>query len=396
MPGPHVTRQPNPARARLATAAVFALNGFIYASWVLHVPTIRDRLDLSPAALGLALLAIAAGSLFSMPLAGNVIQRVGSGRVTRLFAFLNPVALVPMVLAPNLATLVLALVVYGALTGALDVAMNAQGVAVERRLNRPVLSSFHAAWSLGSLAGAALGTLALAAGMATATHVLSVAVTFLLVAAIAAPALLPAGAELYAPGPAPSARGTRRWSFRLLPGVLLLGSLGFLGLLGEGAMADWSGVYYRDVLGVAAGLTGVGYVAFTLAMTVGRVFGDTARARLGGRVVVIGGAALAALGLAGALFMQAPLLAAVGFGLFGLGVANIVPVLFDAASRGNAAGPAIAQVSTLGYLGFLAGPPLLGFVAEATSLKAALGVVAAFVALIALLSARAIPPRPAD
>lgn len=372
------------AAARWGTSAVFFLNGFIFASWVLHVPTVRDKLNLSPAQLGLALLGIAVGSLLTMPATGAFVARFGSRRVTRVFALLNPLVLSPLLLAPNLGTQMLALVAYGAVSGGLDVAMNAQGVAVERALRKAVLSSFHAWWSLGGLAGAALGSLALSLGAAPLAHVGSVSLVFLIVAALAGSCLLAPAHDLRE---TPGGRPHGRRGLRAVPPVLwLLGALGFLGLLSEGAVADWSAVYYRDELGASAGGAGLGYAAFTLTMTVGRLLGDSWRARFGGELVLRGGAALAALGLLGALLAPSPFTAALGFAACGLGIANIVPVLFDAASRTGNAGPAIAQVSTLAYLGFLAGPPLVGFVAQGAGLSAGLGLVVALSALIALLS----------
>lgn len=371
------------ARARVATSAVFFLNGFVFASWALHIPFVREKLALSTGVLGLALLAIAVGSLVAMPLVGGLVARHGSAPVTRLLVLLNPLALLPLLLAPNLPVQIAVFLLYGAVTGGLDVAMNAQGVTVERTLGKPVLSSFHAAWSFGSLGGAGLGSLALGAGLAPGAHGAVVTVVFLAVALLSLAPLLGGDAEAAPAGDRPRRRG-------LVPGALLLGLLGFLGLLAEGALNDWSALYYRDELGATPAAAGIGFIAFTAAMTVGRVLGDLARARLGGMGVLGGGAALAAVGLTLALLVASPVPTALGFALFGLGIANIVPVLFDAASRAGEPGPAIAQVSTLGYLGFLVGPPLIGFVAQVVGLPAALGLVAAFAALIALLSGRAV------
>ena len=381
---PAPTVSPSAVRARWATAAVFFLNGFTFASWALHVPTVKNKLGLTPAVLGLALLAIAVGSLLTMPPTGRWVARWGSRPVTRAFAVVNPLTLLPLLLAPSLIWQVLALALYGAVSGGLDVAMNAQGLAVERRLGRPVLSSFHAAWSLGGLLGAALGSLALAWGAGATAHVTVVAAVFFALALLAGPALLPREDDLNeVEGAQPTARR------RLSPTILLLGALGFLGLLAEGAVSDWSALYYRSVLGSGPGASGLGYVAFTFAMTAGRLSGDWARARFGGAAVLRGGAALCALGLAGALLIASPLPSALGFAAAGLGLANLVPVIFDAAGQTGNAGTSIAQVSTLAYLGFLVGPPLVGFVAQLASLPAGLGLVAALAGVIALLGGRA-------
>ncbi len=382
---------PHAVRARWATAAVFFLNGFTFATWALHIPNVKAKLGLTTGVLGLALLAIAVGSLLSMPPTGALVARWGSRAVTRAYALANPLTLLPLLLAPNLIWQVLALTLYGAVTGGLDVAMNAQGVAVERRLGRPVLSSFHAAWSLGSLVGAGLGSLVLGWGVGALAHMSAVAAVFFALALLAGPVLLPKRDDLNEEAEAEGAGAGERpagWR-RLSPAILLLGALGFLGLLAEGAVSDWSTLYYRSVLGSGPGAAGVGFIAFTFAMTAGRLSGDWARARFGGAALLRGGAALCALGLAGALLIASPLLSAVGFAAAGLGLANLVPVIFDAAGRTGNAGTSIAQVSTLAYLGFLAGPPLVGFVAEGAGLPAGLGLVAALAAAIALLGGRA-------
>ena len=372
---------------RVATSVMFFINGLVFATWVLHIPDVRDALRLSDAQVGTAILGIAVGSMFSMPLSGRWIMRYGSAAVTRLFAALFCLSLPLPFLAGNLGTLFLALAALGLTSGAMDVAMNAQGVAVERRLKRPVLSSFHAWFSLGNLAGALAGSLLLGLGVGLWTHVLGILAVSLLAVGVCALRLLPRRYDSHEGEAAPAAPEISvPWiqRFRLSPLVASMGLLCFLGMLAEGATGDWSGLYFRDVLAATGGLVGLGYAAFTLAMTLGRTFGDRWRSRYGDGPLVIAGALLGGLGVLTAVLSSSPLLAGLGYALTGLGAANIVPVLYGAAGRTmNARG--IAQVATLGYLGFLAGPPLIGYVSHLLNLRAGLLVIALSLLLVAVL-----------
>lgn len=375
----------SPARsetARRALDSIFLVNGILYATWAVNIPAVRDHLGLTAAQVGLALLAVGLGSLASMPLTGGWTARFGSARVTRVAVVLAMLSLLPPLLAPNLATLLLALAVMGAANGALDVAMNAQGVTVERRLARPIMSRFHAYFSLGGVVGALLGTL-LVGRVPLLAHGLLVVGATTLAGAVAGRLLLP---DLPDPQMA-DARGGRSPA-RLSPAVLLLGALCFLGMLSEGANYDWAALYFRDVLGLAGGNSGIGYAAFVIAMTLGRWFGDAARARLGDERTVRAGALLTAAGLGLALLVRDPLPATLGFALSGLGLSNVVPVLYGTAGHALA-GRGIAQVATIGYAGFLLGPPAIGFVAEHVGLPAALGLALAGAVLVAALGGRA-------
>lgn len=367
--------------ARRARGVVFLVNGVLYATWAVNIPAVRDHLGLTAAQVGLALLAVGLGSLATMPLTGRWTARFGSARVTWPAVVLAMLSLLPPLLAPNLLTLALTLALLGAANGALDVAMNAQGVTVERRLARPVMSRFHAYFSLGGVVGALLGTL-LVGRVPLLDHGLLVVGVTTLAGVLAGRLLLP---DL--PGPQGEA-GTRGSSARLGPAVLLLGSLCFLGMLSEGANYDWAALYFRDVLEVAGGGAGIGYAAFVMAMTLGRWFGDRVRTRLGDERTVRAGALLTAAGLALALLVRAPLPATLGFALSGLGLSNVVPVLYGTAGHALA-GQGIAQVATIGYAGFLLGPPVIGFVAQHVGLPGALGIALAGAALVAALGGRA-------
>ncbi|MDP9411873.1 MAG: MFS transporter, partial [Actinomycetota bacterium] len=249
---------PGLRRARLAVAAVFFINGVALGSWFVRIPAVQQGLSLGEGLLGLALLGAAVGALVSMPLAGALISRFGSRRVVGATALLLPLSVVLPALAPGLLLLVGAVAVVGAANGALDVSMNSQAVAVEREYGRPIMSSFHAAFSFGGLAGATLGGLVASAGVAPLPHLAAVAALGVVAAALAYRALLPASADAADEGEPAFARPTRA--------LLGLGVISFCVLLGEGAMSDWSAVYLDGTLETGPGFAAAGYAAFSLAM----------------------------------------------------------------------------------------------------------------------------------
>lgn len=371
--------------ARLAVLAVFFLNGFGFASWVVRIPAVQERLALGAGLLGVALLGGAVGSLLSMPLTGWLVSRLGSRPVVGVTAVSLGVVLAPLALAPSLPAFVAALVLAGAAVGALDVSMNAQAVAVEKGYGRPIMSSFHASFSLGGLAGAASGGLVASWGVGVAPHLLGIAALIFVATIPAYRALLPSGVDRRT-----DEEEGKKTPFLVRPTRALagLGVIAFCVLLGEGAMADWSAVYLKGTLGTGPGLAAAGYAAFSLAMAAGRLSGDRLIARFGAaRVVRIGGA-VAALGLGASLVAGEPLFALVGFASAGAGFSVIFPAALSAAGRSREmpTGPAIAAVSSAGYFGFLVGPPTIGFVAELAGLGGGLYVVVALSVAIVLLA----------
>lgn len=373
---------------RVAVGTVFLLNGLLLASWVPYIPLIKTAHGLGDGALGRVLLAMAVGAVAVLPAAGWLVGRLGSRRVTLLAAAALALGLPVPVIAPSATLVAVALACFGGANATLDVAMNAQGVAVEAALGRPVLSSFHGLFSLGGLVGAALAVGAMAVGVPAVAHVSAVTVGALAVLGAVSGAMLPSAPRVAARTP------VFAWPPRRLLG---LGGLTFCALLAEGAMGDWSAVYLRDDLGTPPALAGAGFAVFSLAMAAGRFGGDRLAARVGPvRLLRLSGG-LAAGGLAAALIAGHPTAAIVGAGLVGLGLANSIPVLFGAAGRmpGLAAGTGLAAVATAGYGGFLAGPPAIGLVADALGLPVALGLVALACALIALGAGFARPTRAA-
>jgi predicted MFS family arabinose efflux permease len=370
-------------RARWAVLGIFLLNGVGVASWAAHIPFIKEKFGLNEATLGLALLAIAAGSVGTLLLGGPIVARFGSRMMTLVGAFVFCADLPLLIVAPTFPLLILALVCFGACLGAMEVAANVQAFGIEERYARPIMSTFHALFSVGGLLGAAVAGWSLAEGIPPITHMLIVALVLGVLTAAGMRHLLPTDKQH------PSEA-----SGIILPSGprLGLGVLAFFALVAEGAMADWSAVYLRDTLLTTAGFAATGYATFSLAMAVGRLSGDAIRTRLHSRLVVQISAAMAAVGMGTALFSGQPLIALIGFACVGLGLANIVPVLFTAAGRtpGVATGTGIAAVATAGYFGFLIGPPMIGFVAQHTSLTGGLALVALSLALTAGLAGQAL------
>lgn len=381
----------DPRRARLAVAVLFFLNGFSVATWVVRIPDVQRALALSAGALGVALLGAAAGALVAMPIAGRLVSRFGSRAVVTGMAVAYAATLALPALAPGFPWLVAALVLNGACNGSLNVAVNAHALLVSRVLARPILSGLHALFSGGGLAGAALGGVVAAAGAGAALHLAVVGALMLLAALVARGALLTPGRERDGGG----AEGGHGVPHRPRERVVVLGVLAFAVLFAEGAMGDWSAVYLRDVAGAGPGLAASGYAAFSVMMALGRLVGDRLTAWVGAHRLVGFGAALATLGVALALAQPHTLAVAIGFGAVGGGLATAFPSVMSAASRvpGTTAGDGIAAVATLGYFGLLAGPPVIGFVAQGTSLRGGLALVGLACAVTAVL-ARVLRERP--
>lgn len=383
-------------RPRVATAAMFFVSGSVIGTWAGSVPYVRDRLDVSTSTIGLCLLAMAAGSVLAMIVVGRELDRRSSARLTRLGALLVPLTGVLPLLAPSPIGLALALFALGVANGVLDVSMNAHGVAVEQAQEQPVMSSLHGGWSLGGLVGAGAVALGHVAGIDPRVEA-AVFCALLLVgglwfgrhlgdASAATQAAPNAGAAADAGGEGAQARFVRPSR-----AVLLIGSLSAMLFIAEGAITDWSALYLDRDLGAAAAVAAVAYAGFAGGMAIGRFCGDAINRRVGPLRLLRWGSAAAALMLAATLLTGEPLLALPALALAGLGLANGVPLLFSAAGRSRemSPGPAIAAVSTMSYGGLLAGPPLLGFVADLTSLPWALSLTVALTAVVALAAGRA-------
>jgi MFS family permease len=373
-------------RARAAVTVVFFAHGALFGTWVARIPAIQNDLALGEAELGIALFGATLGGLVGLVLAGWIVSRNGSrtavARGEPLFALLLP----PLAVAPNLPSLAAALFAFGVAAGAVDVAMNAHGLAVERRRGRPILSSFHAGWSFGGLAGAAAGALAARADVDPLLHFACTALVLGASALLASRWLLPTEADR-SETPARLCRPPRR--------LAALGVLAFCGLFAEGAAADWSAVYLAGPLASGAGVAALGFAAFSVAMASFRLVGDRLTTRWGPVALTRRGGLLAGGGLALALLIGEPAAALVGFACMGAGLAAIVPIAFRAAGSlpGVPAGVGIAALTTVGYGAFLVGPPLIGLTAELIGLPRALAIVVLLLGCLVLLARSTQPPR---
>jgi len=363
-------------RLRVVVTVFFFIDGFIFASWAVRIPAVRQQVAASPALLGLALLGASAGAVATMAITGRLCRRFGSRRVTTVAAVWLSLALLLPPLARSAVWLGLGLVVFGIGYGGLNVAMNSVAVDLVAAARRPIMPSFHAAWSFGGLAGSAAGGL-LAPHLAPFGHLALVTVLGLIVTAAGGRVLLrhpvPPAPEDTEPSPG---RPGKTWRV-----VALFGLIALCGAYGEGAIADWGALHLQQDLGAGAGLAAAGYSAFAVAEACGRLFGGRLLARFGQTPVLVAGGLTACAGMLAAALAPFLALALAGFALTGLGVANLFPAAMTRA--GLLAGPnGVAAASTLGYGGFLLGPPAIGFLASSVSLGTGLTTVS-FLALIA-------------
>ncbi|MFJ1550425.1 MFS transporter [Streptomyces sp. NPDC088246] len=367
------TAPPSLTRLRTALTVFFALDGFLFAGWVVRIPAIKHQTGASASTLGLALLGVSAGAVVTMMLTGRLCRRFGSHPVTVACGVLLPLSIALPAQTHSALALGLVLLVFGAAYGGINVAMNSAAVDLVAALRRPVMPSFHAAFSLGGMVGAGLGGL-VAGGLSPATHLFVLTGIGLLVTAAAGPVLL----RQPAPKPAPTADDAekpRRPDGRARRMVLLFGVIALCTAYGEGALADWGALHLEQDLHAHPGIAAAGYSLFALAMTAGRLSGTALLERLGQTRTLVAGGATAAAGMLLGSLAPTTWLALLGFAVTGLGLANIFPVAVGRA--GELAGPGgVAAASTLGYGGMLLGPPAIGFLADWFSLPAALTTVA--------------------
>lgn len=370
---------------RVAITAFFALDGFIFSGWVVRIPDIKHQTHASAGALGLALLGVSAGAVLTMMLTGRLCRRYGSHPVTVVWMVVLALSVALPPLTHSAPALGAVLLVFGAAYGGVNVSFNAAAVDLVAAVRRPIMPSFHAAFSLGGMVGAGVG--GLVAGFLSPTrHLLGITVLGLLVTAVAGRSLL----RHEPPVPpvddrVPAAAGTGRAA--RVAGRWLVVGFGLVALCdayGEGAMADWGALHLKQDLTASAGTAAAGYACFALAMTAGRLSGTALLGRLGRARTVIAGGAVAAVGMLLGSLAPSVWVALAGFAVTGLGLANIFPVAIErAGALAGASGVAIA--STLGYGGMLLGPPMIGFMADWFSLSTALTSVAALAAVAALI-----------
>jgi MFS family permease len=365
-------------RARLAVGACFFVNAVLYANLIPRLPEVKTDLGLSNSSLGAALAALPLGALLAGMSSAVLIRRFGSARVASAGLFLLAAAVWGAAAAPNWALLAAALLFAGALDAIVDVAQNAHGLRVQRAYGRSILNAFHGIWSIGAVAGGLLGSAAAGLGIPLPVHLAVVGLVFGVPALFGSRAMLPGHDDTERDaddaGPAPSAATTRSLRRAALPAMAALGVLAACGAFVEDAGASWSALYLRDELAAGAAAAGLGFVALSVAMTVGRLTGDRVVDRFGQRRVVRAGGALTAAGMGLALAVPSIPTTVLGFAMAGLGVATLVPAVYHAADElpGLPRGLGLAIVNWLLRIGFLLSPLLIGVIADATSLRVAL------------------------
>jgi len=368
----------NLRRAWWAVAARFLLHGFAVSTWVSRIPSVKTGLHLGDGVFGFSLFGTAVGSVVGIPLSGWLVSRYGSKRASTWTNAGICLALMLPAFAVNAATLFAALFAFGFMMGADDVAMNSQAVMVERLTGSPTMSRFHAMFSLGGIVGASAGGWIASHAVGVVPHFVVASALFVSMSLGAAPLMLDVRAAATA--------SASRLRFRQMPVALIaLCAIGFCIFLSEGAMADWTAVYLRQILHAGPGVAAAGYAVFSAAMAIFRFCGDAITVKLGFAWTIRAGALLAACGLSLALLVDSPYWALPGFALVGAGFSSIIPLVFAAGGRiksiGEGAG--VATVSGLGYLGFLLGPTAIGFISELSSLRGGL----ALIVLLSLLAA---------
>ncbi|MBL7856659.1 MAG: MFS transporter [Cyclobacteriaceae bacterium] len=351
-------------RNRLAVKTAFFVNGFIFANWVSRLPRIQEQYSADNGTIGLVLLALSFGAVLAMPFTGWVIIKNGSRKITLFSAFMY-CFLVPIIPhLPGIPALMVLYFIMGMITGMFDVAMNAQAVMVEQQYKKPIMTSFHALFSIGMALGAWCGALFADLNFGLSHH-------FLIVVGTALIAALWASQHLIHDSPHPAVKHDGPL-FRLPSASLIsIGIITFCCMMGEGAMSEWTVNYMENIALASETLAPIALSAFATAMTIGRIFGDRIRIKLGDKKLIMLGGVIATSGLCLALIFLNPYAAIIGFFLVGIGLSSIVPIAYSIAgnAKGLPSGVGLAMVTTVGYTGFLFGPPIIGFLADWQDLR---------------------------
>ena len=366
---------------RLAVGGIFFLQGLCFASWASRIPTIQQNLGLSESELGAVLFALPVGLMLSLPLSGWLITKVGSRKVVILNVLLYSLILSFLGFAQNTFQLVAGLFFFGLAANMVNIAVNTQAVAVEGLYKKSIMASFHGLWSLAGFVGAAIGTVMIGNGIIPFHHFLMMLAVSWIGVAICASYLLKH-----------DSKGNENQPIFVKPdkSLINLGIIAFCSMICEGAMFDWSGVYFKKVVQAEPAWVGAGYTAFMCTMALSRFFADWFTSRFGLKLILQLSGILTASGLIIAVLLPQLPTAILGFLLVGAGVSSVVPLVYGAAGKSTVMSPgvALAAVSTIGFLGFLIGPPLIGLVAGATSLKGSFAIIAVMGFAITLVSRR--------
>lgn len=367
---------------RVAVGSIFFLYGLCFSSWASRIPSIQQALGLSETSLGLVLLALPVGLMISLPLAGWLTAKAGSRKIVVTATLLYSVALVSLGLAQNVFQLVAGLFLFGLSGNMLNISINTQAVGVEALYKKSIMASFHGLWSLAGFIGAALGTFMMGHGIFPFQH-------FIVILFIAVSILLITNRQLLLKDAI--AESNQRIFAMPDRSLINLGIIAFCSMICEGAMFDWSGVYFKKIVQADEAWLGAGYTAFMSTMAFGRFLADWLTVKLGIKKILQVSGILTATGLVIAVLFPNLATAILGFLLVGFGVSSVVPLVYSAAGRSKVLSPgvALAAVSTIGFLGFLCGPPLIGLVAGVTSLQISFSIIALMGLCVSVVSTRA-------
>ena len=371
-------RQSDPVRIRIMVTIFFFVSGFGFSSWASRIPTIQSQLHLNEAQLGAVLFALPIGLMGTLPLTSYLLSRYDSRRIMMIGAVLFNVLLCGIGLAARPWQLAILLVCFGSSRNLMNISVNAQSIGVQALYDKSIIARFHAVWSLAGFGGAALGALMVSFHVSPTWHFVMVAAMLTALCIYAYPGSL---------RQQPSPREKKPWFALPDKRLAKYGLISFASMACEGTMFDWSGIYFRKAVGASSKVATLGFVAYMTAMTLGRLTGDRLANRFGIRTMLTYSGTLIGSGLLIATFLPFPLTAGFGFILTGFGVSCVIPMVFGMAGRSAemSSGSAIAAVSTVGYLGFLAVPPLVGSVAQLAGLRSAYGMMAGFGILITVL-----------
>jgi len=367
--------------ARIAVSFFFFLAGLCFSTWASRIPNIQQKLHLSNAALGGVLLGLPAGLLTSLPIAGWLVAKFSSRPVLITAGILYGCILPLLGLAAQTWQLVACLFLFGMSGNMLNIAMNTQAIGTEALYERTIMASYHGLWSLAGFSGAAIGTVMIGFGIVPYQHFLVITFIAISITLINAQFLLRKETN----------RSEHQPIFAMPDKSLItLGIIAFCSMICEGAMFDWSGVYFQKVIQPPQGLVAAGYTAFMATMASGRFIGDWFATKKGIKIMLQISGALTAMGLLIAIIFPYLITAIIGFLFVGAGVSSVVPLVYSAAGKSKVLSPglALAAVSTIGYLGFLFGPPFIGFIAQASSLRVSLGLIAIMGLAITVMATR--------
>ncbi len=375
------------SKRRIALSAFFFITGLCFASWASRIPDIQLKIGLSEGELGGLLLSKPVGSLLAMPLAGRLVDRFGSRSVMIIGAFMYPAILVVIGFAPSFWTLATALVLLGMCGNMLNISMNTQALGVEALYGKTIIASFHGVWSLAGFSGAMIGALMISLKLMPAVHFLIVAGFSCLVVVVVYRFTI--RQDVKNPGKGFVLRKPD-------PLLLRIGLIALCGMMCEGCMFDWSGVYFQKVVQAEKGMIAAGYIAFMCTMALGRFVSDFFTDRLGTTRMLQVSSLLITSGLLLAITLPGLITAIAGFLLVGFGTSSVIPLSFSAAGKSGSLSPgiALAMVASIGYFGFLAGPPLIGFIAETTNLRVSFTFIACVGAMIGVLAMSLSPVKP--